>query len=121
MTNLLSLPGSACGGRKSVRKIQVFTTRWTSVLPADRMRPARSGDLTTRIDPHWKCRRGLLKSSGRRPRPPSDVVPFQLSVKGRAADAEHPSCQGFVTLDLLEYALNGRPLNIFQIRCRHRF
>ena len=36
-------------GQKVSSGNEVVPTRWTSVLPADRMRPARSADLITAI------------------------------------------------------------------------
>src|SRR5713226_9059809 len=47
--------------------------------------------------------------------PASNVVTLELAIKRGSADAQHLACQRFVTLHLLEDALNRRSLDIFQI------
>lgn len=43
------------------------------------------------------------------------VVPLQLAVERRAADAEHFSGEGFVAVDLGKNALDGGALDVFEV------
>ena len=70
------------------------------------------------IDPGLTMRRRLTllaRSSRRIPHRYIDVIAFNFSIKRGSANPQHFACQELVTVHLLEDALDGGSLDIFQI------